>query len=109
MAGMTKWNYLHRIEYVRVVKGERIHERTELVEDAGFCYTRNGMTREQWLVYYTKACAEDYLLRTGLATGIWLVTVYQQRPEDENRLLCSIRTRWTGRIEPAANGLADGA
>lgn len=98
-------DYPHRIEYYRVLgRGERIHEYTEVVTDAGWCFRRAGMTRDEWLGYYTRVCATDYLDRTCAAPGRWLVVIDQQRG-DERRLLCSITM--THQAEVSSITLAD--
>jgi len=100
------WDYLHRIEYFRVLaKGERIHEHTEVVADAGWCFRRAGMTRDEWLSYYTRVCAIDYLDRRQAAPGTWLAVVYQQRGA-KRRLLCSATL--SRRAELAADRRSDG-
>lgn len=85
----------HEIEYRRVLAhGKRVHEYTEHVDDDGFVTSRRGMSRQEYLVYYTRACAEDFLDRKRAEPGEWLVAVYRTRPERE--LLCSIRMRYGG-------------
>src|SRR5437764_10588458 len=96
-ARMLKWNYLHRIDYFLVGKGgTRTLEHTEVVEDAGWGFRRDGMTRDEWRVHYTRVCAEDFLDRVHGATGEWVVIVYQDRGTDNRPLVCSIRMRYRG-------------
>jgi hypothetical protein len=88
---MTTWNYLHRIEYRREYStAQRVHEYTELVEDMGWCFSHKKEQQDKWLSYYTTVCAEEYLDRVMAAPGKYLVSVYQQRP-DERVHVCTVR------------------
>jgi len=92
---MAGHDYLHRIEYRRELsKYERVHTYTELADDHGFCFRRRGMTREEYLAFYTRACADDYLTRMGAAAGIWVVSVYRLVPGADPVELCMVRMRW---------------
>lgn len=89
---MDCWNYRHRIEYKRELsKSQRVHEYTERVEDQGWCLRDKDV--EQWRAYYTQACAEDYFSRVAAKPGSYLVTVYQERPENHVHI-CTIRMTW---------------
>jgi hypothetical protein len=92
------WHYLHRVDYFRLGKAHsRVLEHTEQVADAGWCFRRAGMTRNEWLAYYTELCAREFLDRAHAAKGVWMVIVYQDRGPDDQRLLCSIRLIYHGR------------
>lgn len=96
---MPTWDYWHRIEYRReLAKGHRLHEHTELVEDAGWTLKYKGVTREQWFARYTHACAEDYLARARAHPGMWVVAVWRTGATSAGKgeLLGSIRMRWRG-------------
>jgi hypothetical protein len=91
------WRYLHRVDYFRLGNGEsRVLEHTERIADAGWCFRRAGMTRDEWLTYYTELCAHDFLTRARAVSGNWLVIVYQDRGASDQRLVCSIRLTYPG-------------
>jgi hypothetical protein len=86
------WDYLYRIDYFRLGKAHsRVLAHTERVADAGWCFRRAGMTRNEWLAYYTEMCAREFLDRVGAAKGTWIVIVYEDRGPNDQRLLCSVR------------------
>ena len=89
---MACWNYRHRIEYKRELsKSQRVHEYTEIVEDHGWCFSHKDQA--QWHADYTQTCAEDYFRRVAAKPGRYLVTVYQELPENPVHL-CTIRMTW---------------
>jgi hypothetical protein len=91
---MVSWDYTYRIEYHRVLgRDKRALEYVEVVEDAGFCMSRVGMTQQEWLVHYTKVCAVDYLERVNPRPGEWLVIVYRTPKGVARTTVCSIRMR----------------
>lgn len=92
---VVDWDYRHRIEYHRVgADGKRVHENTEVVDDHGWYVGRTGLSREEWHVSYTRACAEDFLGRVGGRPGEWVVIVWRHPANAEPKLLCSVRIRW---------------
>jgi hypothetical protein len=95
---MPTWDYWHRLEYRReIAKGNRVLEYTEYAEDAGWTFRRKGLTREEWFVYYTRCCAEDFLDRMGARPGTWVVAVYRTGASSEGKgeLRGSIRMKRT--------------
>jgi hypothetical protein len=65
-----------------------------VVDDHGWCFTRAGLTREEWLVRYTQVCADDLLDRVGGQPGQWVVIVWRHPHNGEPTLLCSVRMWW---------------
>lgn len=88
--------HLHAIEYYRQLdRDRREHVYTEVVDDQGFVLVHDPAKIQQWLVHYTRACAEDYLARVYAHEGDWLVHVYRLL-DDERRHIVSIRMHWNG-------------
>jgi len=95
---MPQWDYWHRIEYRRELAKDRYaHEYTEVVEDEGWTHKRKGVTREEWFVFYTRGCAEDFLRRVGARSGTWVVAVWRTGISGgtKGQLSGSIRMKWT--------------
>lgn len=94
---MRTWEYPHAIEYNLVHEdGCRTHEHSELVDDQGWCLRRSDMSREDYLVYYTRACAEDFLHRIRADPGTWIVAVYRLDHPGGRTPICSIRLTFRG-------------
>lgn len=93
---MPHWNYWHRVEYNLVHDdGSRTHEYSELADDQGWLFRHNTMSREEYLVYYTRACAIDYLDRVHATPGThWVVAVYRLTDSGERKPVCSIRLKY---------------
>ncbi|GAA1967251.1 hypothetical protein [Amycolatopsis minnesotensis] len=92
---MKIWGYPHELEYrFESAKGFREHLYTERVDDMGFCLEHRDELREDWLVRYATACAEDYLGRQRAPCGMWVVSVYRETADGRDHLV-TIRTRWT--------------
>lgn len=93
---LTMPAHMHAIEYYRQHDRDwREHAYTEIVDDQGFVLVHDPAKREQWLVRYTRACAEDYFTRVRAEPGEWVVHVYRLL-DGERRHLVSIRMHWTG-------------
>ncbi|TCP46304.1 hypothetical protein EV191_114101 [Tamaricihabitans halophyticus] len=89
------WDYRHDIEYRReLAKGHRVHTYTERAEDMGFCFSQPPGREQQWLVHYTRACAEDFLYRVEAPSGDWIVSVYRRPPDRSRQHIVTIRMRW---------------
>ncbi|OZM72529.1 hypothetical protein CFN78_12825 [Amycolatopsis antarctica] len=64
----------------------------------GFCLEHKESRRENWLVRYTRACAEDYLGRVAAPCGTWVVSVY--RTGGQRRHLVTIRMNRRKEVAP---------
>lgn len=94
---LTVPEHLHAIEYYRQCdRDRREHVHTEVIDDQGFVLVHDPAKLQDWLVRYTRVCAEDYLARAHARPGEWLVHVYRLL-DGERHHLVSIRMHWNGR------------
>lgn len=95
--GLTIPEHRHALEYHRQYgRDRREHVHTEIVDDQGFVLVHDPAKLQDWLVRYTRTCAEEYLARARAQPGHWLVHVYRLLA-DERHHLVSIRMHWPGR------------
>ncbi|SNR53780.1 hypothetical protein SAMN06265360_10956 [Haloechinothrix alba] len=106
---MWGWNHRHELEYrYERTAGQREHVYTERVNDQGFCFEHRPERRQDWLVTYTRCCADDYLGRVRARAGTWLVSVYRVVGAERTHLV-SIRLRHPGGTRDAGGDTgADG-
>lgn len=100
---LTVPDHLHSIEYYRQHDGDRReHLYTEVVDDQGFVLVHDPNKRSEWLVRYTRVCAEDYLARARAPHGDWFVHVYRLLNAQRHHVV-SIRMHWRGHEPVTSN------
>lgn len=96
MGLLTIPEHRHAIEYYRHYdRDHREHVHTETIDDQGFVLVHDTAKREDWLVRYTRTCAEEYFARSRSRAGHWIVHVYRLN-DDERQHLISVRLHWPG-------------
>ncbi|MFJ6670439.1 hypothetical protein ACIQMJ_04945 [Actinosynnema sp. NPDC091369] len=85
---MTDTVYLHRVEYFRRQdNGSLVREHVETADDHGWYIERGAAWRDR----YTRACAEDFLARTGASRGVYSVAVWRGTTR-----VCTVGLHWPG-------------
>ncbi|SHG02224.1 hypothetical protein [Streptoalloteichus hindustanus] len=90
------WSYWHRVELFRVVRGQRVLEHVEEIDDHGPYVARGAQE-------YALTVAEDYLGRWGGPPGRRLVAVWRLDEGRKTKRLCEVALNWAG-----AGGAPDG-
>ncbi|HEY8372650.1 MAG TPA: hypothetical protein VIL00_07900 [Pseudonocardiaceae bacterium] len=95
------WSYWHRIEYVRVDRGQRVTVHAEDVDDHGFYLDKSGPDE------YLRLCAEEFLTRWGAPPGSrWRAVLWRTDAagRDRVRRLAEVELHWAGSPEPRPPG-----
>ncbi|MCP2261046.1 hypothetical protein LX15_004766 [Streptoalloteichus tenebrarius] len=95
------WSYWHRVELYRVVRGQRVLEHVEEIDDHG-PYVARGAKE------YALTVAEDYLGRWGRPAGRRLVAVWRLDEGRKTKRLCEVELNWAGVAPSAPTGTETG-
>jgi len=91
------WTYWHRIEYVRIDRGQRVPVHVEDLDDHGFYLDKSGPDE------YLRHCATEFLTRWGAPPDSrWRVALWRLDSTGRNKIrrLTEIELRWSGPPTP---------